>query len=152
MGKRTRARECALQMLYQWEITREPLESAISSFWRLRTTTDETRAMAERLARGTVSSAGRIDEAIAAVAKHWRLERIAAVDRTLLRLGAYELMLEPQTPSSVIIDEAVEMAKRFGEADSPAFVNGILDAIMRTARAGPDRTQARSPAGARRGR
>jgi len=134
MGRRTKARECAFQMLYQWDITREPMDSVAGLFWQVRTATPETRTMAERLARGGQAEVARLDEAIAAASTNWRFERIAAVDRNILRIAAYELMKEPQTPSSVIIDEAVEMAKRFGEADSPPFVNGVLDAVMRKVR------------------
>jgi N utilization substance protein B len=134
MGRRTKARECALQMLYQWEATREPMPVVAEGFWRVRTTTDETRAIAERLASGAQSHLEAVDEAIAAVSKNWRFDRIASVDKSILRLGAYELMVETKTPAAVVIDEAVEMAKRFGEADSPAFVNGVLDAIKRKAR------------------
>jgi N utilization substance protein B len=130
MGRRTKARECAFQMLYQWDIGREPMESVTDAFWKVRTTTDETRAAAERLARGAQSHAEEIDAAITEAATHWRFERIAAVDRNILRIGAYELMMEPGTPPAVVLDEAVEMAKRFGEAGSPAFVNGVLDAIL----------------------
>ena len=129
MGKRTKARECAVQMLYQWDVTREPMERVAGLFWKIRTSTDETRARAEQLAAGAQRSVEEIDRAIAAAATNWRLERIAAIDRNILRIGAYELMREPETPPSVVIDEAVEMAKRFGEADSPSFVNGVLDAI-----------------------
>jgi N utilization substance protein B len=121
-------------MLYQWDITREPMDGVVDSFWRVRTTTDETRARAERLARGAQRRVEAIDVAIAAACSHWRLDRIAAVDRNILRLGTYELMEEAATPAPVILDEAVEMAKRFGEADSPAFVNGVLDAIRRRVR------------------
>jgi N utilization substance protein B len=134
MGRRTKARECAFQMLYQWDITREPMDRVAGLFWQVRTATAETRTMAERLARGGQAEVARLDEAIAAASTNWRFERIAAVDRNILRIAAYELMKEPQTPSSVIIDEAVEMAKRFGEADSPPFVNGVLDAVMRKVR------------------
>lgn len=134
MGKRTRARECAFQMLYQWDLTREPMDSVSEAYWRVRSTTEETRARAESLARGTCANIERIDAAVAEAASHWRLDRIAAVDRNILRLGTYELMLETATPSAVILDEAVEMAKRFGEADSGSFVNGVLDAIMRRVR------------------
>ena len=134
MGKRTKARECALQMLYQWDATREPMTVVAEGFWRVRTTTDETRAMAERLAAGAQAHLEAVDQAIAEVSRNWRFDRIAAVDKSILRLGAYELLEEKQTPAAVVIDEAVEMAKRFGEADSPAFVNGVLDAIMRKAR------------------
>jgi transcription antitermination protein NusB len=138
MGRRTKARECALQMLYQWDITREPMDRVAGLFWKVRTTTDPTREMAERLARGAQANVERIDAAIAKASTHWRFERIAGVDRNILRVGVYELMMEPQTPSSVIIDEAVEMAKRFSEKDSPGFVNGVLDAVKRAVRgAGP---------------
>ena len=135
MGKRTKARECAFQMLYQWDITREPMDRVAGLFWQVRTATPETKTMAERLARGGQAEVASLDEAITAASTNWRFERIAAVDRNILRIAAYELMKEPQTPSSVIIDEAVEMAKRFGEADSPPFVNGVLDAVMRKVRA-----------------
>ena len=134
MGRRTKARECAFQMLYQWAAAREPMDDVVQSFWRVRSTTDETRAMAERLLRGAHERLAAIDEAIGAASTNWRLERIAAVDLSIMRIAAYELMAEPQTPSAVILDEAVEMARRFGEADSPAFVNGLLDKVMRTVR------------------
>jgi len=121
-------------MLYQWEATRDPMSVVAEGFWRVRTTTDETRAMAERLASGTQAHLEALDEAITTAARNWRFDRIASVDKSILRLGAYELFNEPQTPAAVVIDEAIEMAKRFGEADSPAFVNGVLDAIRRKAR------------------
>jgi len=129
VGKRTKARECAVQMLYQWDLTREPMDRVAGLFWKMRSSTEETKGRAERLARGAQGVVGSLDEAITRASTNWRFERIAAVDRNILRIGAYELMKEPETPASVIIDEAVEMAKRFGEADSPSFVNGVLDAI-----------------------
>ncbi len=134
MGSRTKARECAFQMLYQWDLTGEPMDQVVESFWRVRSTTEATRGMAERLARGTERHAQTIDEAIARAAKNWRLERIATVERNILRLATYELMLERLTPHAVILDEAVELAKRFAEADSPPFVNGVLDAVKRAVR------------------
>jgi N utilization substance protein B len=134
MGRRTKARECAFQMLYQWEITDAPMEMVVDSFWRVRRSTTATRAMADRLAIGARSRLEEIDAAIAEAASNWRLDRIAPVDRTVLRLGAWELIGEPQTPSAVVLDEAVELAKRFGEENSPAFVNGVLDAIRRRVR------------------
>jgi transcription antitermination protein NusB len=134
MGRRTKARECAFQLLYQWEITGDPMAAVRLGFWRIRSGTEPMRAMAERLATGAQARAAELDAAIAEAATHWRLDRIAPVDRTILRLGSYELLAEPDTPSAVVIDEAVELAKRFGEADSPAFVNGVLDAIRRRVR------------------
>ena len=106
------------------------------SFWRVRRSTPATRAMADRLATGAAARIGELDAAIGEAASNWRLDRIAPVDRTILRLGAFELLGEPGTPAAVVLDEAVEMAKRFGEADSPAFVNGVLDAIRKEFRRG----------------
>jgi N utilization substance protein B len=136
MGRRTKARECAFQLLYQRELGGEPMEAVLEGFWRLRAGTPQMRAMAERLARGADARAAELDALVAEAATHWRLDRIATVDRTILRLGAYELAAEAATPAAVVLDEAVELAKRFGEADSPAFVNGVLDAIRRRVRAG----------------
>jgi N utilization substance protein B len=134
MGKRTKARECALQILYQWDLTREPIDRVAGLFWQIRTSTEETKAMAERLARGAAGELERVDQAIGRASTHWRFERLAAVDRNILRIATYELMVETGTPASVIINEAVEIAKRFSEADAPAFVNGVLDAIKRSVR------------------
>ena len=134
MGRRTKARECAFQMLYQWDMTREAMDNVIDSYWKVRSTTDLTRSMAERLARGAQGQIERIDREITVVSKNWRFDRIAAVDRNIIRIGVFELVNDAETPSAVVIDEAVEMARRFGEADSTAFVNGVLDAIMRRVR------------------
>ena len=148
MGRRTKARECAFQILYQWQVGGEPIGQVLESFWRVRSGTPEARAMAERLARGTAARADTLDAEIAEAATNWRIERIAPVDRTILRLGAYELAEEDGTPAAVVLDEAVELAKRFGEADSAAFVNGVLDAIQKrvrgeTARDGAEASQKR---------
>jgi N utilization substance protein B len=121
-------------MLYQWDMTRAPMDEVAASFWRVRSGTEQTKAMAERLARGAQAHAARLDGLIAEASTNWRFDRIAAVDRNLLRVAAYELDMERDTPSSVVIDEAVEIAKRFGEADSPSFVNGVLDAVRRMVR------------------
>lgn len=138
-------------MLYQWDVGRGPMESVIADFWKVRSTAEATMVLAERLARGAQQHSEAIDALIARTATHWRFDRIAAVDRALLRLGAYELLHEPQTPAPVIIDEAVELAKRFSEADAPGFVNGVLDAIMREVRKVPGDEGARRP-GRRRGK
>jgi N utilization substance protein B len=121
-------------MLYQWERSGEGVERVAEAFWKVRTTTDATRAMAERLFTGTVEHQGAIDEAITQALTNWRFDRVADVDKAVLRLGAFELMQEPGTPPAVVIDEAVELAKRFSEAESPAFVNGVLDALRKKVR------------------
>jgi N utilization substance protein B len=143
MGRRTKARECAFQMLYQWEQTKDPMSRVSALFWRVRSSTDATKEMAERLARGAQEHVAAIDAHISRTTKNWKFERIAAVDRNILRLGTYELMIELQTPGTVIIDEAVEIAKRFGEGDSPGFVNGVLDAIRREVRGADDAAKTR---------
>ena len=134
MGKRTKARECAFQILYQWDVTREPIDHVFNLFWKVRSGTPEMKKMAERLARGAQANVERLDEAVTAALTNWRFDRVAGIDRNIMRLAAYELMHERETPASVIIDEAVEMAKRFGEADSPPFVNGVLDAVKTSVR------------------
>ena len=138
MGRRTKARECAFQILYQWQVTGEPMSAVLEGFWRVRSGTPAAKAMAERLALGAQARAEVLDGQIQDAATHWRLDRIATVDRTILRLGAYELAEEKQTPAAVVLDEAVELAKRFGEADSPSFVNGVLDAIRKRVRGEPE--------------
>jgi transcription antitermination protein NusB len=134
VGRRTKARECALQMLYQWDLTQDPVSRVIDAFWKVRTTTEATREIAERLVRGASKDCKALDASITEASANWRFERIAAVDKNILRLATYELMREVETPSSVILDEAIELAKRFGEKDSAPFVNGVLDAINRTVR------------------
>ncbi len=123
-------------MLYQWDMTRQAMDDVVESYWRVRSTTALTRVLADRLARGAQADLGRIDAEIVRVSKNWRFDRIAAVDRNIIRLGTFELIHDAGTPAAVVIDEAVEMARRFGEADSTAFVNGVLDAIKRHVREG----------------
>jgi N utilization substance protein B len=144
MGRRTKARECAFQILYQREITGEAMPKVIDAFWQVRSGTAPMRAMAERLAVGAQGKERELDREITAAAANWRLDRMAPVDRTILRLGAYELLAEPDTPPAVVLDEAIELAKRFGEHDSPSFVNGVLDAICRQLRPSARRKQGRA--------
>ncbi len=137
MGVRHRARERALQALYEWEATRRPLDVLLRRFWSVRPEDSERVVeFAERLVRGTVAEIECIDEAIARQAEHWRLERMGQVDRNILRLGAYELLHEPETPPAVVIDEAIELAKRYSGDQAGHFVNGILDGIRRRLEAG----------------
>jgi len=131
LGQRRRARECALQMLFQIDLTGDRPDEVFPQFWEGQEIDVEGRRFAERLVLGTTTARARLDETIAACTEHWRIERMPAVDRNLLRLAAYEILLEPDTPAVVVIDEAVEIAKRFGSEQSGAFINGILDAIRR---------------------
>lgn len=131
-GARRRARECALQILYSLDAPGAAgLEAAITDFWR--GFDDErdpaVKSFAETLVRGATLHKDEIDAAIQQASKNWRLERMARVDRNLLRLATYELKWQPDVPAKVVINEAIEVAKRFGTAESPAFVNGLLDRI-----------------------
>lgn len=134
MGRRTKARECAVQMLYQWEIGRASIGDVMTDYWSVRSTVDATRALAERMVRGVCQHQEAIDLVVTEACTNWRFDRLATIDKCVLRLGSYELMMEPGTPVAVVIDEAIELARRFGEADSPAFVNGVLDAVRRKVR------------------
>jgi len=121
-------------MLYQWDLTHDPVSRVIDAFWKVRSTTEATREIAERLVRGAAKECETLDAKITEASANWRFERIAAVDKNILRLATYELVRELETPSSVVLDEAIELAKRFGEKDSAPFVNGVLDAVNRTVR------------------
>jgi N utilization substance protein B len=129
MSKRSRAREVSLQLLYQHDHNREVDAGEIQAFLHRRLRDPELEEFAGRLYGGVVAHQAVIDQRLAAVAEHWSVERMAVVDRNILRLGAFELLYEPETPPRVAIDEAVEMAKRYGTNDSAAFVNGILDRL-----------------------
>jgi transcription antitermination protein NusB len=126
-----------LQILYQRELTDAPLDQALEAFWRLRSTVDATRALVERLVWGVSVHTAEIDAAITAASLNWRLERLGVVDRCILRVATYELLFEAEAPAAVIINEAIELAKRFCAADAPAFVNGVLDAVKTRARTAP---------------
>ena len=128
MTLRRKSREFALQLLYQWDQRREAPEIIEEHFWAGARATAETRKFAHELFMGAVVAAPELDKLITAHAANWRLERMGAIDRSLLRLGAYELRFGT-APAKVVLDEAVELAKAFSDAEAPAFVNGILDAI-----------------------
>ena len=131
MGTRRRARELALQLLYQYELTDASPEEMQAGFEEWRSATDVVRGFADELLRGTLDRLEEIDEELSRQTTHWRLERLAAVDRNILRLAMYELLFEVETPHAVVIDEAIEIAKRYGAKDSARFVNGVLDGFIK---------------------
>jgi N utilization substance protein B len=116
-------------MLYAVEATEHRVERVVSDYWRETPGDAEGRPYADDLVRGVVERRSDIDERIRAASEHWRLERMARVDRNILRVGVYELMALHDVPRAVIIDEAVELAKRYGTDESGKFVNGVLDRI-----------------------
>jgi N utilization substance protein B len=129
MGARTTARESALQMLYAVEASAASSDPVIYEFWRELPGDAEGREYADAIVRGVGSSVEQIDQCIRTASTNWRLERMTRVDRNVLRIGAWELLTRPEIPRAVILDEAVEIAKRFGTEESGAFVNGVLDRI-----------------------
>jgi N utilization substance protein B len=131
MGHRRRSREFALQMLFQVDLTDSAPHEVFPQFWSQHAEEPEHVAFAERLVLGVVAERARFDRMIQEAAEHWRVERMAVVDRNVLRMALYELLHDRETPRAVVIDEAIEIAGRFGGADSGAFVNGILDAVRR---------------------
>lgn len=132
MGRRRRGREYALQMLFQMDLSGDAPEAVFGEFWTGQPdAADEVRGFAEELARGTWAARQDLDVAITSCADNWRLERMAAVDRNVLRLAAFELLHRPDTPAAVVIDEAIEVVRKYGSEQSARFVNGILDGLKR---------------------
>jgi N utilization substance protein B len=132
---RHRARAAALQMLYQSEIGRAGAHETIVTYWPASDPDgeigDDLREFANRLVRETLTRLPEIDALLAAHARNWRVERMAVIDRVVLRLAVAELLTEPQTPPKVVINEALELARTFSGDESVAFVNGVLDAVRK---------------------
>ena len=134
--KRHRAREAALQVLYQWEIGKVDVGRASETFFAEQwpdavPPSDEFRQFSESLARETVSRLETIDRLIAETAERWRPERMAVLDRLILRMAVCEMMRDPETPAAVVINEALELARTFSTEESVKFINGMLDAIRK---------------------
>src|SRR6266545_3757249 len=133
MGSRRKARECALQMLFAADVAETSSDEVVRTYWSELGDTDieqAARDFATRLASGTLAHVESLDERIRSRAEHWRISRMAIVDRNILRLAVYEFLYEP-TPRTVAINEALEIARRFSTYEATQFINGILDAIKR---------------------
>ncbi len=129
MGIRRAARECALQMLYQLDVGKHPVEEISESFWEMNEHSEKVREFAGQLFEGAAARLKEIDRVIQKHAKNWRLGRMAAVDRNILRLAVFEFLSNSKIPATVVINEALEIAKKFSTQESAQFVNGILDSI-----------------------
>ena len=130
MRRRTLAREHALKILYQIELTRRPLEDSLGDYWGQEPNKDgEVIGYAKRLAEGVRGNLKDIDDKISEYATNWQLSRMAIIDRNILRMGLFELKYTTDIPPKVAINEAVELAKKYGDLESSKFVNGILDKI-----------------------
>ena len=132
MGARRKARECALQMLFQYDMAHPSVEEMVETYWgEMAEAAEDVREFATALAVGTINHMNEIDERIRQRTEHWRISRMAVVDRNLLRLAVYEFIYQSQTPRTVAINEALEIARRFSTHEATQFINGILDAIKR---------------------
>jgi transcription antitermination protein NusB len=139
VAARHKSRRRALQVLFEWDMRGESIDHAIQHFYDTLHSDDEQTdkplkadKFMEQLARGTAADAAEIDKKIVAKSEHWRLDRMAVVDRNILRLAIYELGLA-ELPAPVVIDEALELARQFSSDESLAFINGVLDAVHRQA-------------------
>ena len=134
MGSRRKSRESCLQMLYDWECTKENPQSIADRFWGQNDEDAETREFANFLFLGATEHQTEIDKLLEASSNNWKLSRMGNIDRNLLRSSVFELLYRKDIPVSVTIDEAVEIAKKFGTDESAGFVNGILDRIAKEKR------------------
>jgi N utilization substance protein B len=135
LSTRRRAREAALRMLYQTEVGRAGAYEAIATYWPAHDSAGEVpeplREFANSLVRGTLDRVKEIDTILTAHAQNWRIERMAVIDRLVLRLAVFELLAEPNTPPRVVINEALELARSYSGEEAVAFVNGVLDAVRK---------------------
>ncbi|MGB9837009.1 MAG: transcription antitermination factor NusB [Candidatus Saccharicenans sp.] len=131
MGKRRKARECALQILFQLEFTEGELSSVFSDYWKHQKQPAEVKEYAEWLVRGIRQHQAEVDRKIQEASKNWRLERMANVDRNVLRIAVFEMLYEKNLAPPIIINEAIEVAKKFSGQEAGVFINGILDGVYR---------------------
>src|SRR5215470_13158668 len=131
MGARRKARICALQMLFQYDIAQPRVDQLTTSYWEAfgDDMGNVARDFSNNLALGAIARLDEIDKLIKRRAEHWRIQRMAVVDRNILRLAIYEFLYESDTPRTVIINEALEIARKFSTFEATQFINGILDAI-----------------------
>ncbi|MDQ5858663.1 MAG: transcription antitermination factor NusB [Acidobacteriota bacterium] len=136
MGVRRKARELALQMLFEHDVAGTTPEDMFQRSEDLRNASEGLSDFTKRLVSGTLEHRDALDALISRQADHWRLMRMPIVDRNILRMALFELLHEPETPRPVVIDEALEIAKRFSTPRSSQFINGILDGVLKSGRAG----------------
>ena len=129
MGKRTQSREIALQVLYQIDMSEDTTEEAFDLFWEHFTPPDDLKEFSQKIVSGVCQHEEEIDVIIEHYSEHWRLKRMTIVDRNILRLAIFELMFCDDIPPKVVLNEAVELGKKFGSDKSGSFVNGILDKV-----------------------
>lgn len=148
MGDRRKARECALQILFQLEFNTADSMALAGAYWEHQRTTRAVREYGTWLVEQILARRGEIDEAVQSASKNWRLDRMAVVDRNILRIAVCELLCEPTLVPAIVINEAIEIAKKYSGRESAVFVNGVLDAVGKRLggkAAGPAGKQRESP-------
>ncbi|MBM4120188.1 MAG: transcription antitermination factor NusB [Nitrospira sp.] len=130
MGTRRQSRICALQLLFQWDI-HHSTEHWLADYWTQHPAVPEVREFAEQLVEGVMDRQKELDALIGKLATNWKVPRMPIVDRSILRMGLYELLWLPDVPAKVTVSEAIELAKQFADDETRKFVNGILDKVLR---------------------
>ncbi len=133
MGKRRKSRALALQTLYQWNITRKDVRQILAQLRTHFSPEEEKDEFAEQIVLGVLEHCSQLDQKIEACSEHWRLDRMSLIDLNILRIAAFELLYCTETPPKVVLNEAIDLGKRFGSDDSGGFINGILDRLQREA-------------------
>lgn len=131
MGKRRKSREHVLKIFYREDITKENINDIIKSYWQENKVSSEIRDFSAKLAEGIINNKKKIDSYIQKASSRWSIDRMGVIDRNILRMAVQELVFMDDIPPKVTIDEAIEIAKKFGAEDSPDFVNGLLDKIKK---------------------
>jgi N utilization substance protein B len=144
MGKRRKAREYALQILFQMEFTKDELSSILPNYWSNQNVSEDIKTYCEWLVRGICEHREEVDQVIQQASKNWRLERMATVDRNVLRIAVYEMLYENNLAPPIIIDEAIEIARKFSGQEASTFINGILDGVYRQLQKSDPKVKTRS--------
>jgi transcription antitermination factor NusB len=131
MRKRTLARECALKILYKIEVGKDSVPDSFDDFWSRQEVAEDVRKFTEEIVKGAHENIARIDEVISKYTENWEIKRIAIIDKNIMRLGIFELLYMDSIPAKVSINEAIDLAKKYGDVDSGKFVNGILDKVRK---------------------
>lgn len=137
MGKRRTARELALKFLYQTEFNSDSPDSELNSFCDRANVSEEIQNFTQTLIKNIFFHKKEVDELLEKISANWATDRMAVIDKNILRLGICELLFDPTTPPKVVINEAVEIAKKFGTEESPDFINGILDKVFKDSKVAP---------------
>lgn len=145
MRKRTLGRECALKILYQVDVNQDKLDEVLKDFWESWPASDDVREFAEQIVRGTIKNLSQIDSVINKYAENWEMNRMAVVDRNILRFAVFELLFMDDIPPKVTINEAVNMAKKYSQDEAGKFVNGVLDKIHHKESKKPDSSTSEEP-------